>query len=103
MEIDYAYGWDFVDDDGRRFKLRFRCSSAPWSDLCAFGEIGQLIAIQDNNRLNEIALSRHDVSKREIDEAIDGWERWATVVDNSPYRLLSLARIRARIRVAGLH
>jgi hypothetical protein len=106
MEIDYGDAWDFVDDDGRPFKLRFRRNAAPRHDARIFDGTGQLIAVvADSERPDnqyEVGISRPNVSQAEVENAIDGWEEWATVIDAVTYRLLSLARIRGRIHAAGL-
>ena len=44
MEIDYGDAWDFVDDDGKPYKLRFRRNRAPRNDPRLFDGTGQLIA-----------------------------------------------------------
>jgi hypothetical protein len=44
-EIDYGDAWDFVDDDGKPYKLRFRRNRAPRNDPRLFDGTGQLIAV----------------------------------------------------------
>lgn len=106
MDIDYADAWDFVDDNGRPLKLRFRRNWAPPRDTRIFDGTGQLIAVvaddtrPDNRR--EIAISRPNVRQEDVEQAIDGWQDWATVFDAGTYRWLSLDRIRDRIHAAAL-
>jgi hypothetical protein len=106
MVIDYADAWDFLDDDGRPFKLQFRRNVARRHDPRIFDGTGQLIAVvadsQRPDNHDEIALSRPGVLQADVEHAIDGWEDWATVVDDGIYRWLSLARVRSRIHAAGL-
>jgi hypothetical protein len=106
VEIDYADAWDFIDDDGRPFKLRFRRNLAPRNDPRVFDGTGQLVGVlADSNHpdyLDEIALSRPNVRRVDVESAIDGWEEWARVLDTGTHCWLSVARIRIRIHDAGL-
>jgi hypothetical protein len=106
MVIDYADAWDFLDDDGRPFKLQFRRNWAPPEDPRIFDGTGQLIAVvADNQRPDnhdEIAITRPGVLQAEVEKVIDGWEEWATLLDDGIYRWLSLTQIRSRIHAAGL-
>jgi hypothetical protein len=106
MDIDVGDAWDFVDDDGKPHKLRFRRNWAPQNDPRIFDGTGQLIAVvPDANRLDnhaEIAISRPNVQQADVERVLDGWEQWATPIDTGPYRLINLARIRRHIHAAGL-
>jgi hypothetical protein len=106
MEIDYGDAWDFVDDDGKPYKLRFRRNWAPRDDPRIFDGTGQLIAVvadvsrPDNQ--TEIAISRPNVAQAEVERVLEGWEQWANVLDTETYCMINLARIRSRIHAAGL-
>jgi hypothetical protein len=106
MEIDYGDAWDFVDDDGKPYKLRFRRNPAPRKDPRIFDGTGQLIAVvADVNRPDnhaEIPISRPNVLQADVERVLDGWEQWAAVIDTGTYCLINLARIRSRIHAAGL-
>lgn len=105
MELDYAIGWDFVDISGRPFQLRFRIDRMS-EDPYGLDGTGQLIAvIVDGNRPDcdtRIAISRPGVAQAAIDDALEGWQDWAHLVDNGFHRWISLAAIRHRVAAAGL-
>ena len=109
-DIDYA-AWDFIDPaDGKPRQLRFRFLRqhvTPPESPRIFEGIGQLIAVVDkaNHPENgdEIAISRPEVRRDEVEDAIKGWENWAThYVGPGTKRIADLALIRDRIRAAGL-
>jgi hypothetical protein len=106
MEIDYGDAWDFVDDDGKPYKLRFRRNPAPRNDPHIFDGTGQLIAVvADTNRADnhtEIPISRPNVLQADVERVLDGWEQWATVIDANTYCLINLAAIRSGIHAGGL-
>jgi hypothetical protein len=106
MEIDYGDARDFVDDDGRPLKLRFRRNWAPPADPRTFDGSGQLIAVvADSARpdnFTEVAISRPNVAQADVEEALNGWQDWATLLDTGVHRLISLAQIRRRIHDSGL-
>ena len=106
MDIDLGDAYDFVDQDGKPYKLRLRRNWAPRNDPRIFDGTGQLIAVvADNQRPDnhdEIAITRPDVPQAEVEKVIDGWEEWATLLDDGIYRWLSLTQIRSRIHAAGL-
>ncbi|MDO2354313.1 MULTISPECIES: hypothetical protein [Mycobacterium avium complex (MAC)] len=108
-EIDYALAWDFIDPaDGKPRQLRFRRNFAPRNDPRVFDGTGQLVAVvadahrPDNG--DEIAISRPGVLFDDVETALDGWERWATLFEenNGIDRYMNLAAIRERLRAAGL-
>jgi hypothetical protein len=45
MDIDLGDAYDFVDEDGKPYKLRFRRNWAPRNDPRIFDGTGQLIAV----------------------------------------------------------
>ena len=102
MDIDYALAWDFVDLDGRPRQLRFRRDWARDESPEIFSGTGQPIAvIADAHRPDNddtVAISRPDVSYAEVDKALDGWQSWAMLTDDT----VNLAEIRRRIHAAGL-
>jgi hypothetical protein len=95
MDIDYALAWQFIDDrDGRPLQLRFRCDTDETH--------GQLIAViadghRDDN-YSVVPISRPGVSRAEVDRALDGWQTWARITDDT----INLAEIRRRIHTANL-
>ena len=78
-ELDFALGWDFLDDQGRPRQLRFRRNYAPAADPRIFDGTGQLIAvIADGHRFDngdEVAVTRPRVALADVEAAIDGWEQ----------------------------
>jgi hypothetical protein len=105
-EIDFGEAWDFVDDAGRPRQLRFRRNWAPPGDPRIFDGTSQLIAVVSDGDCaddhDEIAVSRTDIALTEINAALDGWEEWATLLDDVTYRWISLTQIQRRIHDAGL-
>jgi hypothetical protein len=58
MDIDFGDAWDFVDDDGKPYRLRFGRNWAPQNDPRILDGTGQLIAVvPDANRLDNTAKS----------------------------------------------
>jgi hypothetical protein len=106
LEIAFADAWDFVDEDGKPYKLRFRRNWAPDDEERMFDGTGQLLAVvADINRPDnhaEIAISRPNVREADVERVLAGWENWAAVITTRTYRLINLAKIRSRIHVAGL-
>jgi hypothetical protein len=106
MDIDLGDAYDFVDEDGKPYKLRFRRNWAPRNDPRIFDGTGQLTAVvadvtrPDNH--TEIAISRPNVAHADVERALQGREQWATVIDAVTYCLINLATIRNRIHAAGL-
>jgi hypothetical protein len=103
MDIDYGLALDFIDDqDGRPLQLRFRRNWAPADSSETFDGTGQLIAVvidagrPDNGDI--VAISRPNVSRADIERALDGWETWAELTPQT----VNLAQIRRRIHAAGL-
>ena len=96
MDIDYALGWQFIDDrDGRPLQLRFRTDVTD-------DTTGQLIAaVADGHRRDNhdvVPITRPRVTQTEVDAALDGWQTWARITDET----INLAEIRRRIHAAGL-
>jgi hypothetical protein len=96
MDIDYALGWHFIDDrDGRPLQLRFRLDATD-------DTIGQLVAVvADGHRRDNhdvIPISRSRVTQATVDAALDDWQTWARITDET----VNLAEIRRRIHAAGL-
>src|ERR1700747_3229058 len=106
MEIDYGDAWDFVDEEGQPYKLRFRRNPPPRNDPRIFDGTGQLIAVvADTNRADnhtEIPISWPNVLQADVERVLDAGEQWATVIDATTYCLITLATIRSRIHAAGL-
>ena len=103
MDIDYGLALDFIDDrDGRPLQLRFRRNWAPADSPETFDGTGQLIAeVVDAERVDNgdmVAISRPNVSRADVEKALDGWETWAELTAET----VNLAQIRRRIRAAGL-
>jgi hypothetical protein len=103
MDIDYGLALDFIDDqDGRPLQLRFRRNWAPADSPETFDGTGQLIAVvTDAGRADNgdiVAISRPNVSRADIERALDGWETWAELTPET----VKLAAIRRRIHAAGL-
>jgi hypothetical protein len=103
MDIDYGLALDFIDDaDGRPLQLRFRRNWAPADSPETFDGTGQLIAVvADADRADDgdiVAISRPNVSRADVEAALDGWETWAELTPET----VNLAQIRRRIRAAGL-
>jgi hypothetical protein len=103
MDIDYGLALDFIDDqDGRPLQLRFRRNWAPADSPETFDGTGQLIAVvPDAGRADNgdiVAISRPNVSRADIERALDGWETWAELTPDT----INLAQIRRRIHAAGL-
>jgi hypothetical protein len=103
MDIDYGLALDFIDDrDGRPLQLRFRRNWAPPNSPETFDGTGQLIAeVVDADRADNgdiVAISRPNVSRTDVEKALDGWETWAELTDET----VNLAQIRRRIHAAGL-
>jgi hypothetical protein len=103
MDIDYGLALDFIDDaDGRPLQLRFRRNWAPADSAETFDGTGQLIAVvADAGRADDgdiVAISRPNVSRADVEAALDGWETWAELTPET----VNLAHIRRRIRAAGL-
>lgn len=102
MDIDYGYAWDFIDRDGRPLQLRFRRTWAPPGSPEIFDGTGQLIAVvhsahrRDNGDV--VAISRPGVAHVDVEQALDGWQSWAMLGEDS----VNLAEIRRRIHAAGL-
>jgi hypothetical protein len=99
MDIDYAMGWQFIDDrDGRPLQLRFRLDDVDASDDTR----GQLVAVvADGHRPDNhdvVPISRAHVTQADVAAALDGWQTWARVTDET----VNLAEIRRRIHAAGL-
>jgi hypothetical protein len=96
MDIDYALRWHFIDDrDGRPLQLRFRMDAAD-------DTVGQLVAaVADGRRRDNhevIPISRAGVTQTAVDAALDGWQTWARITDET----VNLAEIRRHIHAAGL-
>ncbi|WP_246540791.1 hypothetical protein [Mycobacterium spongiae] len=94
MDIDYALAFDFLDDDGRPYQLRFRRDTQ-------LPDAGQLIAViaksrPDNGRT--VAISRPGVTFHDVMAALEGWPTWARLSHNTVH----LPAIRRRIDDAGL-
>ena len=103
MDIDYGLALDFIDDtDGRPLQLRFRRNWAPAHAAETFDGTGQLIAVvADADRPDNgdtVAISRPNVSRADVEAALDGWETWAELTPDT----VNLAPIRRRIHAAGL-
>jgi hypothetical protein len=103
VDIDYGLALDFIDDaDGRPLQLRFRRNWAPADSPETFDGTGQLIAVvvaadrADDGDI--VAISRPDVTRVDIEAALDGWETWAELTPDT----INLAQIRRRIHAAGL-
>lgn len=98
MDIDFGLAWQFVDLDGRPRQLRFRTEST--------GDTGQLVAvIADPHRPDAgdtVVLTRPGVGLDVVEAALEGWQQWATLLDDCGARTLSLAEIRRRLHTAGL-
>ena len=62
-----------------------------------FDGTGQLIAVvADSARPDnqaEVAISRPKVPQADVERALDGWEQWATVLDDNTYCPINLATI----------
>jgi hypothetical protein len=102
-DIDYGLAWDFIDDrDGRPLQLCFRRNYAPKGSPETFDGTGQLIGVvaaegrADNGDI--VAISRPGVTRTAIDTALDGWQYWAMLTDDT----VNLAEIRRRIHAADL-
>jgi hypothetical protein len=102
MDIDYALVWNFVDLDGRPHQLRFRRDDDPKHDADVLSGTGQLIAViadpQRPDRGDTFAISRPAVSHAAAEQALDGWQSWAMITEDT----VNLAEIRRRIHAAGL-
>jgi hypothetical protein len=99
MDIDYALAWQFIDDrDGRPLQLRFRIDDTGDGD----DNVGQLIAVvADGHRHDNhdvVPISRPRVTQSDVDAALDDWQTWARITDET----INLAEIRRRIHAAGL-
>jgi hypothetical protein len=98
MDIDFALAWHFVDLDGRPRQLRFRTESSD--------DIGQLIAVvaepDRRDAGDTLALTRSGVALADVEAALDGWQQWATLVDDNGARCLNLAETRRRLHAANL-
>jgi hypothetical protein len=95
-DIDFALAWQFIDDrDGRPLQLRFRLDATD-------DTIGQLVAVvADGHRRDNhdvIPISRSCVTQATVDAALDDWQTWARITDET----VNLAEIRRRIHAAGL-
>lgn len=110
-DIDYRLSMDFIDPaDGKPRQLRFRFHEqhVPTPKKSSMPEgTGQLIAVvakpYDRDNGDEIAISRPEVQRADVEAAIDGWQNWATrYVGPGTKRVADLALIRDRIRAAGL-
>lgn len=102
-DLDYAQNWDFIDPaDGKRRKMRFRFHELhyPLPRIADYEGTGQLIAVAENG--DEIAISRPDVQRGDMEAAIAGWENWASHYASPRKRVVDLALIRDRLRAAGL-
>jgi uncharacterized protein YegL len=104
-DIDYGEAWDFIDELGRPLRLRFRRN---WGsgDRHTFDGTGQLLAVIDDQHRSDngdpIAISRPDVLLVAVNEALDGWQKWANLAGDDFHRLISLKQIQRRINEAGL-
>jgi hypothetical protein len=102
-DIDYGLAWNFIDDrDGRPLQLRFRRNYAPPQSPDTFDGTGQLIGvIVDPDRTDNqdiIALSRPGILHAAVEAALDGWQDWAMLTDDT----VNLAEIRRRLAAADL-
>jgi hypothetical protein len=102
MDIDYALVWNFVDLDGRPRQLRFRRDDDPQRNTDVLSGTGQLIAVitdpQRPDRGDTVAISRPGVAYADVDAALDGWQDWAMITEDT----VNLAEIRRRVHAAGL-
>ena len=77
MDIDLGDAYDFVDEDGKPYKLRFRRNWAPRNDPRIFDGTGQLIAVvadvtrPDNHP--EIAISRIVEKHGDVERSAPEW------------------------------
>jgi hypothetical protein len=102
MDIDYALMWNFVDLDGRPRQLRFRRDDDPQRATDILCGTGQLIAVitdpQRPDRGDTVAISRPGVAYTDVEQALDGWQGWAMITEDT----VNLAEIRRRVHAAGL-
>ena len=95
MEIDYALAWDFIDDDGRPYQLRFLRETH-------FSDNGQLIAVIAKPRRRDkghtIPISRPGVNFHAVEAALTGWQTWARITETT----VNLGAIRRCIKDKGL-
>ena len=103
MDIDYGLAWDFIDTrDGRPLQLRFRRNWAPADSPEIFDGTGQLIGVVvDADRADNgdiVAISRPNVRHADIEKALDEWQSWAMLTEDT----VNLGEIRRRIHAAGL-
>jgi hypothetical protein len=100
MDIDYALAWQFVDLDGRPRRLRFRRDDTDSEDVLS--GTGQLLAdIADPRRTDHddtIAISRTGVDFADVEQALEGWQLWATLGEEA----VNLTEIQRRIHAADL-
>ncbi|ORW08480.1 MULTISPECIES: hypothetical protein [Mycolicibacter] len=102
-DIDFGLAYDFIDPaDGIPRQLRFeRNWSAPGAHQ-PFDGTGQLVAVVasagrvDNG--SKLAISRPEVQFDAVEAALDGWQTWAMLGEDS----VNLGEIRRRIDAAGL-
>jgi hypothetical protein len=102
MDIDYALVWIFFDLDGRPRQLRFRRDDDSPSATDVLYGTGQLIAVITDpgraDRGDTLAISRPGVNYTDVEQALDGWKRWAMITADT----VNLAEIRRRVHAAGL-
>lgn len=102
LDIDYGLAWNFIDHDGRPLQLRFRRNWAPTGSPEVFDGTGQLIAVvadaqrPDNGDI--VAISRPGVTRAAVEYALNGWQVWARLTEDT----VNLAEIRRRVHAAGL-
>lgn len=108
-DIDFALAFKYIDTDtGRAMKLRFRQNYAPSGEDRVYDGTGQLYAIvADRRRADDgdyIAISRPSVRFDEVEQVLDGWQDWATLLadEYGHDRSINLGAIRRRINDAGL-
>jgi hypothetical protein len=101
-DIDYGLAYDFLDADGRPRQLRFRRNCAATGAPDTFDGTGQLVAVIANagrpDNGDEVLLSRPGVALTDIERALDGWQDWAMLTEDT----VNLVEIGRRIQAAGL-
>ena len=108
-DIDFAMAFKFIDPDtGRPMQLRFRQNYAPSGQDRVYDGAGQLYAIVADARRadngDHFAISRPGVSFDQVEQVLEGWQDWATLLadENGHDRSINLGAITRRINAAGL-
>jgi hypothetical protein len=91
-----------VQYSGAPRQLRFRRDDDPQRATDVLCGTGQLIAVitdpQRPDRGDTVAISRPGVAYTDIEAALDGWQSWAMITEDT----VNLAEIRRRVHAAGL-